>query len=374
MPEVAEQVQPNQPQAPVGQNRLRSYRMGFIAFLLLHIPFFAYPILRICDLFDLSLITTTLIFIPCFFGPTFGWIYLRRRQGEYLKYIRRGLSTWLGTSPLLLISLLIFEAINLISPLTNSTMALGVIGLTLCLVAFSFYGALYPRIKTIKLTSSKLTKPLKFAQITDVHIGSRSKEFLSSIVKKINRLDPDFLCITGDFIDARNVGLEQLQSLREVKAPIYYVIGNHERYEDFDDILTRLGQLDFNILRNRSLTLETGIQIIGIDDSDDHAYVANELDKLNIDDDKYVILLFHRPRGFEDAADRGVDLMLCGHTHGGQIFPFNLIVRQVFDKVLGLFRHHDAHLYVSPGTGTWGPVMRFGTRSEISHFEISPSS
>ena len=82
------------------------------------------------------------------------------------------------------------------------------------------------------------------------------------------------------------------------------------------------------------------------------------------------MLLYHRPRGLESAAEAGVDLMISGHTHNGQIMPFNLAVRKVFDKVKGMYRHGKTRLYVSQGTGTWGPVMRVGTLSEITLFEI----
>jgi hypothetical protein len=82
--------------------------------------------------------------------------------------------------------------------------------------------------------------------------------------------------------------------------------------------------------------------------------------------------MYHRPRGLEAAADAGIDLMLSGHTHNGQIFPFNFVVSSVFDKVKGMYKNGNSRLYVSQGTGTWGPVMRIGTRSEITLFEITP--
>ena len=102
------------------------------------------------------------------------------------------------------------------------------------------------------------------------------------------------------------------------------------------------------------------------------AQVARQLAAIDVHDHKFVLLLYHRPRGHEDAAAAGVDLMISGHTHAGQIVPFNLIVNRVFEQAAGLFRHEDSHLYVSTGTGTWGPVMRLGTRSEITLFEITP--
>ena len=83
------------------------------------------------------------------------------------------------------------------------------------------------------------------------------------------------------------------------------------------------------------------------------------------------LLLYHRPRGLLAAA--GVDLMLSGHTHNGQIVPFNLVVKRVFNQIVGLFTHDQTNLYVSPGTGTWGPVMRLGSRGEVTLFEVQPA-
>ena len=144
-------------------------------------------------------------------------------------------------------------------------------------------------------------------------------------------------------------------------------------YEDLDEILTRLERLGVNVLRSASVFHDTEVQVIGIDDMDDAGQVGRELGKLDVDTDRYVILLYHRPRGLEDAAAAGVDLMLSGHTHNGQIFPFNLIVRRVFEHIVGIYRHGSTTLYVSQGTGTWGPVLRFGTRAEITQFFVTPS-
>jgi len=99
-----------------------------------------------------------------------------------------------------------------------------------------------------------------------------------------------------------------------------------------------------------------------------------QLSQLELDPEAFKILLYHRPMGLEAAAEHGIDLMLTGHTHAGQIMPFNLVVKRVFAHVRGLATHGPTTLYVSPGTGTWGPVMRLGSRSEITCFELSGQS
>ena len=89
---------------------------------------------------------------------------------------------------------------------------------------------------------------------------------------------------------------------------------------------------------------------------------------------RFNILLYHRPSGWEDAISHGVDLMLSGHTHNGQIFPFNFLVKQQFARIKGHYQKDNAHLYVNCGTGTWGPLMRLGSLNEISCFDLLPTS
>ena len=117
-------------------------------------------------------------------------------------------------------------------------------------------------------------------------------------------------------------------------------------------------------LRNEAVDFAR-IQIIGIDDSGRRFQVADQLKRIEFDDSKYCVLMYHRPTGFEAAVEQGVDLMLTGHTHNGQIAPFNLIVRLAFRHISGLYRHEGSYLYVTTGTGTWGPRMRLGSSNEI---------
>jgi predicted MPP superfamily phosphohydrolase len=190
---------------------------------------------------------------------------------------------------------------------------------------------------------------------------------------KVNGSNAQFLCITGDFIDAPGIGEEQLSALSSCPVPIYFCIGNHERYEDLNEILQRLQRLGVMVLRTATAT-QGEVQLVGIDDSDNPSQVKREIARLDIDPQRFVLLLYHRPRGLAAAAAAGVDLMISGHTHNGQIVPFNLVVKRVFEQTVGLFTHGQTRLYVSPGTGTWGPVMRLGSRGEISLFEVQPAS
>jgi predicted MPP superfamily phosphohydrolase len=360
-------------QSGSNSRRLASRRWFVVLALALHIPLFAYPVLRLCGWFGLSVLPTLLIFLPLFFNQIIARILLRNRAGKLAQWLRTGADLCLGMSPVVLFAVLIAEIPVAMAWLTPRDAAWMVFGGALVTLLYSVFRALSPSVVTVQLPSSKLQRPLRFVQISDVHIGSRSSRFLEHVVEKVNALDPEFLCITGDFIDASGIEEEDLRALTRLVGPVYFSIGNHEKYEDLEDIVRRLTNLGVQVLRNADVHQEH-LQVIGIDDMEDHGQVARELAAMDIHDHKFVLLLYHRPRGHADAARAGVDLMLSGHTHNGQIVPFNLLVNRVFEQAAGLFRHGDSHLYVNSGTGTWGPIMRLGTRSEITLFEVSPQN
>jgi predicted MPP superfamily phosphohydrolase len=352
---------------------MRGRAQFLLVVLLLHIPLFAYPILRLCHWLGLGGLQTTLVFVPLFFSQIIARLYLRHANYGPVFWLRRAADLWLGISPLLLGMLLIAELPVAFGWVAPASAAYTLLVIAVALLVYSVLNAYSPSIVRVPLVSSKLAAPLRFAQITDVHIGSRSSAFLQRVMAQVNRLDAQFLCITGDFIDAPGIDEQQLSALRSCRMPIYFCIGNHERYEDLDDILLRLQRLGVTVLRTAS-AIQGPVQLIGIDDSENPSQVERELAKLHIDAQRFVLLLYHRPRGLGAAAAAGVDLMISGHTHNGQIVPFNLVVKRVFKRIVGLFQHGKTHLYVSPGTGTWGPVMRLGSRGEVTLFEVQPGA
>ncbi|MEZ5570886.1 MAG: metallophosphoesterase [Halioglobus sp.] len=350
---------------------MRSRVQFLLVVLLLHIPLFAYPILRLCNWLGMDGWSTTLVFVPLFFSQIVARLYLRHANFGVVFWLRRAADLWLGISPLLLGMLLVAELPVGLGWVAPATAAYTLLGLAVALLLYSVVNAYSPSVVRVPLASRKLSAPLRFAQITDVHIGSRSSAFLQRVMRQVNSLNADFLCITGDFIDSPGIDEQQLSALRDCPIPIYFCIGNHERYEDLDDILQRLQRLGVTVLRTASVT-QGPVQLIGIDDSESPSQVERELAKLEIDHERFVLLLYHRPRGLSAAAAAGVDLMISGHTHNGQIVPFNLVVKRVFKRIVGLFHYEQAQLYVSPGTGTWGPIMRLGSRGEVTLFEVHP--
>jgi hypothetical protein len=356
----------------MSRSNQRQWSRFVLVALLFHIPLFIYPILRLADWFDLAWWFTLIILVPLAGSQIISRIYLRHNRNQWAKSVRRVADFWLGMSPVLLMCLLTFELIVLFGGLTPHIAGVWVLGLTLSIAFVGLIVAINPIVATIQLTSPKLDKPVRFVQITDVHIGSRSRTFLEKIIFRINRLNPDFVCITGDFIDASGIEESELRSLTGLACPVYFCLGNHEKYEDLDQIIQRLQNLGVKVLRSDAMMFRDDIQVIGIDDMEDPAQVEKELKNIELNPEALKLLLYHRPRGLEAAAEAGIDLTMSGHTHNGQIFPFNLLVSRVFNRTKGMYQIGDSRQYVSQGTGTWGPVMRLGTRSEITLFDYEP--
>ena len=216
---------------------------------------------------------------------------------------------------------------------------------------------------------------MRLAQVSDIHVGSRGPGFLPRIVRLVNALEPDAILVIGDLIDLMALPADATDSIGALNAPAFFVMGNHERYIGSDAVCARPEALGVTELRN--VRADRGaLRIIGIDDAEARDQVTRELGRIGAGDhcpSAFTILMYHRPDGVEDAVRAGVDLVLCGHTHNGQITPSNWVVKRFFPRVAGRFDFDGMVLHVSPGTGTWGPTMRLGSANEITLFELSPS-
>ncbi len=280
---------------------------------------------------------------------------------------------WFGISFVFAVLTLIAEPVRWASDLDDRLVAQTVLVTGIALVLFSILASHHLSVKRLRISSPKISRKYRIAQISDVHIGSRQSGFMQRVVNRINALEPDFVAVTGDLIDSSSVDYEALESMGQIKARTFFTIGNHERYADLDKILDIAKRLGMNTLRQDSWSAGE-LVFIGIDDADRRDQVDIHLPRIANNPDQFSLLLYHRPHGWEAAIDHGIDLMLCGHTHNGQIFPFNLIVKQQFNRINGLHRKRHQYLYVSSGTGTWGPLMRLGSLNEITLFELAPES
>ncbi len=207
--------------------------------------------------------------------------------------------------------------------------------------------------------------------MTDLHLGNiNGVRFARRIARMAQRLAPDVIFMPGDLFDGTKANPDRLAApLYELSPPfgIFFVSGNHEEFggsRHYEEALRRAG---FKVLDNERVVLD-GLQVIGVcfSDSNFPIRLRSFLMGLDLKDGAASILLQHVPNRLSVTEQAGVSLQLCGHTHGGQIFPFNWITRRAFGKfTYGLQRFGDLQVYTSSGAGTWGPPMRVGTHPEI---------
>lgn len=217
-----------------------------------------------------------------------------------------------------------------------------------------------------------ILQPLRFLQLSDIHIGSRNGDFLARVVTQALAHAPEFVVITGDLVDESRIGPDDLTALGQFDCPVYFCIGNHERYVDLDAALRAIAHHGVTILRDSSV--EHGpLRIIGIDDRDRPDELPGVLARIGQASHKIDVLLYHRPDGWSAARAAGIPLTLSGHTHGGQIWPFGLLVKRQYPELIGRFEREGTTLNVSSGTGTWGPSLRLGTRSEMTVIDLVPA-
>jgi predicted MPP superfamily phosphohydrolase len=223
--------------------------------------------------------------------------------------------------------------------------------------------------KHLDVTSSKVSGPIRLVFISDVHLGSNPRSHLEKILAKATALEFDLLLIGGDLIDASSFDLADLSPLKGIKQPVLFVSGNHEYYvKGYETLLEGLGDYGPVFLDNEAYTFRD-INIVGISDNQSLNGQKAAAGKLLVPE-MFNLALVHKP-SLWDHIYEGSDLMLSGHTHNGQMIPFNLLVRRQFNQVYGLYEQMGSRLYVSSGAACWGPRMRLGTQNEIVHITIS---
>lgn len=217
----------------------------------------------------------------------------------------------------------------------------------------------------------------RIVQISDLHIGPLlDRRFAAALAARVNALAPDLIAVTGDLVDGdvRRVG-DEVAPLAALRAPhgVYFVTGNHDYYSGADPWVARAAALGLRPLRNQRVSIGRGGAAFDLAGAEDHhAHLVDPARRSDLgaalagrDPARPLVLLAHDPLTFKEAAARGVDLQLSGHTHGGQIWPFRYLVRLTTPFVSGYYRRGDAQLYVSRGTGFWGPPLRLFAPAEI---------
>ncbi|MCQ4314232.1 metallophosphoesterase [Pseudomonas stutzeri] len=219
-------------------------------------------------------------------------------------------------------------------------------------------------------------------QLSDIHVGPTIKQgYIDAIVKRVNELSPDLIVITGDLVDGSVADLaDDIAPLAQLRARhgVYVVTGNHEYYSGADSWIAEFERLDMRVLLNRHELLEhAGAQLVlaGIADYSAELFRPNHKSDpvaafAGAPVDVPRILLAHQPRSAKAALEVGCDLQLSGHTHGGQFWPWMHFVRWQQPWVAGLQRVGEMQIYISRGTGYWGPPLRFGAPSEITRIRL----
>ncbi len=291
------------------------------------------------------------------------------------------LFVWSVLAQLLRLALLLF---GIDDPTRSRTVAVAVVVVALVLLVWGYAEAMrIPRTKHVEVGIPRLgvgLDGLRVAMITDTHYGPLDRTRWSALVAdRVNEIDADVVCHVGDIadgtVDTRDQQARPLAGVRGRLARVY-VTGNHEYFGEAQGWLDYMTDIGWDALHNRHIVVERdgdGLVVAGVDDatakgSGTVGHGANlEAALAGADSALPVLLLAHQPKQVSDAVEAGVDLQISGHTHGGQIWPFNFLVRLDQPVVHGLSSHGErTQLYTSRGTGFWGPPFRVFAPSEIT--------
>ncbi|NML50499.1 metallophosphoesterase [Streptomyces sp. R302] len=244
------------------------------------------------------------------------------------------------------------------------------------------YGVLRgPRVKRVTVPLAKLPRAAhgyRIAVVSDIHLGPiLGRAHSQRIVDAINATQPDLIAVVGDLVDGTVADLgpaaEPLAGLR-ARHGSFFVTGNHEYFSGADAWVDHVRELGMRPLRNERLEIAAGFDLAGVDDvageregqGPDFVRALGDRDR-----SRAAVLLAHQPVVIDDAVAHGVDLQLSGHTHGGQLWPGNLLAELANPTVAGLERYGDTQLYVSRGAGAWGPPVRVGAPSDITVVQLA---
>ncbi len=249
-----------------------------------------------------------------------------------------------------------------------------------------------PEVSEVAVELPRLPRALSgltIVQVSDMHLGpTAGAREMRRVVEMVNGLRSDVVAVTGDLVDgsvpALREAVAELSRLRS-RWGTFFVTGNHEYYSGVEPWLAELRRLGITVLRNQRVAVGdrgpggASIDLAGIDDWRSRGLAPGHGPDLaralaGRDPARSLVLLAHQPHGVEEGTRAGVELQLSGHTHGGQIFPFSLLVGAAYTYVRGLYRHQEAgawsHVYVNRGTGYWGPPMRLLAPPEITRIVL----
>jgi predicted MPP superfamily phosphohydrolase len=339
-------------------------------------------------------LTVALLVLAALVPATFvGLRVLARDRGAPLAWF---VFTWMGIAFYLLLGSAVVDMVHVLGRASGAwpkdaerrialaRITAGLVSAAVAVVA-SFgvaHGLRTVAIKKVRVPLARLPKSAsgyRIVQLTDIHVGPTiGRGLVESLVSQTNAIEPDMVVITGDLVDGSVEQLGMLvEPLRELRAKdgVYFVTGNHEYYSGADEWIAHLGKLGIRVLRNERVPVRDAFDLAGVDDTSAHRMLAHHGQDIEgalrgRDPLRTVVLLAHQPKAVHQAAALGVDLQLSGHVHGGQMVPFNWLVRLDQPFVSGLHRVGGTWVYVSMGAGYWGPPMRVGSTAEITCLEL----
>ncbi len=309
-------------------------------------------------------------------------------QNSLTKLLYIFTASWLGVAINLLLAAIFIWLISWLMNLAGLNFnrlifGLGLLAVAVIFSAYGFWNARHPQIKNLEVKIKNLPAAWQgktIVQLADLHLGRvHGVDFLREIVDQTNAQNPDLILITGDLFDGMDgeleVFVEQLNNLR-AKNGVFFVTGNHEAYVGLDKALAALRQTKIKTLANEVVDIG-GLQIVGLDysllsdatgitgRSSDEEKIINSL--AGFDRNKASILMYHAPINIEQAVAAGVNFQLSGHSHNGQIWPFNFFTWLIYGRYdYGLNTLGDFSIYTTNGIGTWGPPMRISATPEIA--------
>jgi predicted MPP superfamily phosphohydrolase len=346
--------------------------------------------------------THKLLYTAVFLGLSLSYIAGRFLERKFLNWFSSLLvwigSFWLALMVYFLFASLVVDLVRLINLIVSvypasfyadyhntKFIAFAIINIIVFLVVlFGYINARNPRIRKLELTVNKKAgglKSLKIAAASDIHLGTIiCSSRLEKIVKIINGIDADIVLLPGDVVDEdikpvikQNLG----EVLRRIKSKygVYAITGNHEYIGGVEPACKYLIEHGIVELRDSYIKIADAFYIIGREDRASKGFAGilrKPLGKImeGIDKSLPLILMDHQPVHLEEAENHGIDLQLSGHTHHGQLWPFNFITKKIYELSWGYKRRGNTHYYVSCGAGSWGPPIRTGNTPEIIEINL----
>jgi hypothetical protein len=291
-------------------------------------------------------------------------------------------SVWLGMLAIALAVFLLELLLSSVFPQQRRLFVLAALAAVFVIATYSVLNAaLGPAWREVKIPVRNLAREMEgftIVQLSDLHLGNlTTRKKLRWIVKSVNAMKPDLICVTGDTLDGeicRDEGFCEILDQLQARHGVVAVTGNHEFYAGVEKFMELARRSHWRVLRNQSWVIDGRIALAGLEEDSAKRFKlpGPDLDAAlrGLPPGIPRVLLYHRPARFKEAAAKGIDLQLSGHTHAGQIPPMDLLVWLIYKYPAGLYRLGQSHIYTSPGTGTWGPPMRFLSHSEMTRLVL----